>query len=258
MPPAEPTARDAQAALEAAYATLFDGLVLLGPGSTATRRQVLDLVRDALPPSPVIADMGAGAGAATRFLADALPTARIIAVDRAAAILGSLGETEPGRVVVLTGDMTAPPLDAASLDLVWCESAVYTVGRGTALRAWRGLLRPGGLVVFSDVAWRVPEGERPAEALAFWAEGYPAMQDADGIAAEIEAAGYTLAARHRAPASDWTDYYAPLRQRLVDLAPGATEPLAGVLDEMRREIALHDAHGSSYGVDFFVVRPAGA
>ncbi len=258
MTPAEPSTDDAQAALEAAYATLFDGLALLGPGSTETRRQVLGLVRAALPPNPLIADMGAGAGAATRFLADALPAARIFAVDRAAAILGSLGEAAPGRVTALTGDMTAPPLDAASLDLVWCESAIYAVGRSTALAAWRNLLRPEGLVVFSDVAWRVPPAERPTEAAAFWAEGYPAMQDAAGIEAEVEAAGYAVAARHLAPASDWRDYYAPLRQRLVDLAPGAAAPLAGVLDEMRREIALHDAHGASYGVVFFVVRPAGA
>ncbi|MEZ5866555.1 MAG: hypothetical protein R3D25_21700 [Geminicoccaceae bacterium] len=84
------------------------------------------------------------------------------------------------------------------------------------------------------------------------------MRDADGIRSEIVAAGYDVAARHWAPASDWAAYYAPLRQRLDELAPTATPPLAGVLDEMRREIALHDAHGASYGVVFFVVRPVGA
>jgi SAM-dependent methyltransferase len=254
--PAEPSARDAQAALAAACAKLFEGLLLLGPGSVETRRLVLGLVRAALPPNPVIADMGAGAGAASRFLADALPAAKILAVDRASVILGALGEADPGRVIAVNGDMAAPPLAAASLDLVWCESAIYAVGRGTALAAWRRLLRPKGLVVFSDVAWREPPAGRPPEAVAFWSEAYPEMQDADGIRAEIEAAGYAVTARHWAPASDWADYYAPLRQRLDDLAPGATPPLAGVLDEMRREVALFDAHGASYGVVFFVVYPA--
>ena len=244
--------------LEAAYAVLFDGLSLLGPGSATTRRHVLDLVRTGLPAAPVVCDMGAGAGAASRFLAEALPAGRVLALDRAVVFLRAIDRAASGRVKAVVADMAAVPLPAGRIDLLWCESAIYTIGRGTALALWRELLRPGGCIVFSDVAWLVPAAERPAEALAFWSKAYPDMQDAVAIRAEIEAAGYRLDARHRAPGTDWTAYYAPLRRRLAELAPGASPPLAGVLEEMRREIALFDAHGSSYGALFFVVRPAGA
>ena len=61
--------------------------------------------------------------------------------------------------------MAAPPLESSSLDLVWCESAIYCVGRETALAAWRKLLARDGLVAFSDVVWTTDQP--PVEARAF-------------------------------------------------------------------------------------------
>lgn len=247
-----------QTDLEAAFATLFKGLGLLGPGSTATRRRVLGLVEPDLPPAPLVCDMGAGAGAASRLLAEALPAGRILALDRMPSFLRGLGATGPGRVMAVAADMAAAPFCAHSLDLVWCESAIYTIGRTRALVLWRELLRPGGQIVFSDVVWLVPAAERPAEAAAFWSAAYPDMRTVDEIRTEIETVGWRVRARYQAPSADWAAYYAPLRPRLAELAPVAGPPLAGVIEEMRREIELFDAHGASYGVVFLVVHPAGA
>jgi hypothetical protein len=99
--------------------------------------------------------------------------------------------------------MAAPPIPAGSLDLVWCESAVYSVDRTVALTAWRPLLAPGGLVAFSDVVWTT--GDPPAEARAFWDAEYPAMTTPATIEAEIAAAGFRAMARHIAPRRDWLD-----------------------------------------------------
>lgn len=230
-----------------AYATLFEGLDQLGPGSTATREAVLALVQSRLPAMPEIADMGCGKGIAALDLAAHLPTAHITALDNHHGFIEALqGE----RITAICADMAAPPLPPSSLDLVWCESAIYSIGRRPALDAWRPLLRPEGLVAFSDVTWTTPSP--PAEAEAFWAGEYPAMATPEAIIADLDATGFTLTDQLTAPRSDWRAYYDPLRRRLDTLAPTATGALAEVIAIMRREIAVFDRYGDSYASTWFV------
>ena len=230
-----------------AYATLFEGLDQLGPGSTATRQAVLAHLE--LPPNPTIADMGCGKGTASRELAAFLPTARITAIDTQPDFVERL---RSDRITPLRADMAAPPLPPASLDLVWCESAIYGIGRSRAFDVWHPLLRDGGLLAFSDVTWTT--ATPPAEARSFWADEYPAMTTPAAVIAELEAAGYQPLHHLQAPRSDWQRYYAPLRRRLAILTPTATSPLATVLDIMRREIAVFDHHGDSYASTWFIAR----
>ena len=234
-------------AIALAYATLFDGLDQLGPGSTETRKAVLALVQPRLPATPEIADMGCGKGTASRDLAAWLPTAHLTAIDSHQGFIDSL-DTE--RVTSIRADMATPPLPPLSLDLVWCESAIYSIGRKPALEAWHPLLRAQGLVAFSDVTWTTTTP--PAEAEAFWAGEYPAMTTPEGVVADLEAAGFTLTDQLTAPQSDWRAYYDPLRRRLDTLAPNATGTLADVLAIMRREIAIFDRYGDSYASTWFV------
>jgi len=246
-----------EAAIGEAYAALFEGLDQLGPGSSATRLALLERLRPLLPAAPAIADMGAGAGAGSLDLARTLPAARIIAIDRHQGFLDRLAARSSradAEITVSNADMAAPGLAPASLDLVWCESAIYAIGRTAALDAWRPLLAPGGLVAFSDVVWTQPHP--PAAAAAFWAEEYPAMTTVEGVRAEIAAAGYRLRFTRRAPGTDWLAYYAPLRPRVASLEPTATGALAIVLAGMAREIAILDAYGDSYAAVWFVVAPA--
>ena len=230
-----------------AYATLFDGLDQLGPGSTTTRNAVLAHLD--LPANPEIADMGCGKGRASRDLAACLPTARITAIDTQPDFVEGL---RSDRITPLQADMAAPPLPPASLDLVWCESAIYSIGRSRAFAAWHPLLRVGGLLAFSDVTWTT--ATPPAEARSFWADEYPAMTTPAAVIAELEAAGYQPLHHLQAPRSDWQRYYAPLRRRLDSLGPTATGPLATVLDIMRREIAVFDHHGDCWASTWFIAR----
>jgi SAM-dependent methyltransferase len=240
----------------AAYGTLFAGLDQLGPTTNATRQAVLELIRARLPAAPVVADLGCGTGVASLFLARALPGTRITAIDLDAGFLADLrgkAAVEGVAVTVLEADMADPPLAAGSLDLVWCDSAIYNIGRKPALDAWRRLLKPGGLIAFSDVTWATEDP--PAPAAAFWADEYPAMTTIAGVEREIAATGFTLVATHRSHGTDWQAYYAPLRRRLATLRPAATAALAKVLDVMAEEIAIFDRHGDSYASVFFIVRP---
>jgi SAM-dependent methyltransferase len=230
-----------------AYATLFDGLDQLGPGSTETREAVLALVQPRLPAAPAIADMGCGKGSASLDLAAWLPGAHITALD---SHQGFIGELQGDRITAICADMAAPPLPPSSLDLVWCESAIYSIGRRPALQAWQPLLRPTGLVAFSDVTWTTTTP--PAEAAAFWAGEYPAMATPDAVIADLEATGFTLTDQLTAPRGDWRAYYDPLRRRLDTLGPNATGALAEVIAIMRREIAIFDRYGDSYASTWFV------
>ncbi len=254
MSDAAPAISDA--AIADAYATLFDGLTQLGPTTDATRQAVLALVRGRLPAAPAVADLGCGAGSSTLFLARALVPARLTAVDLHAGFLARLAaqaRAEGLAVATLEADMARPPLAEASQDLLWSDSAIYNIGRQAALAAWRPLLKPSGVLAFSDVVWTT---DQPREAARrFWAGEYPAMATEADVAAEIAAACWTVLAVHRAPPSDWQAYYAPLRDRLPTLRPGATPALAEVLDGMAREIAVFDSHGDSYASMWFVATP---
>lgn len=244
------------AAFGEAFATLFADIEQLGPGSSATRLAVLKRLRPALPPAPAIADMGCGAGSASRDLARTLPAARITAIDNHAGFLGRLAETaaaEGWRITTLVADMAKSGLLPRSLDLIWCESAIYAIGRRRALAAWRPLLSAAGRIAFSDVVWTTARPPSPAR--AFWAEEYPAMTTADGVEAEIVEAGYRLDFAETAPVTDWQAYYAPLRPRLETLAAGAQGALAAVIDGMRREIGIFDQHAASFASVWFVVAP---
>jgi SAM-dependent methyltransferase len=246
-------------AIADAYATLFEGLTQLGPATDATRLAVLERVRGRLPAAPVVADMGCGAGPASLLLARELPGARITAIDthqRFLAVLAAAAAASGAAITTLEADMAAAPLAAGTLDLLWCDSAIYAIGRGVALRAWRPLLKPSGFLVFSDVAWATDAP--PEAARAFWADEYPAMATTAAIAAEIAAAGYAVVASHAAPGSDWRAYYAPLRRRLDALRPSATGALAEVLDGFAKEIAVFDGYGDSYASVYFVATPGPA
>jgi len=201
--------------------------------------------------------MGCGAGAAMVDLALTFPDAVITAIDNHGGFLAGLRQRSaamPASITVLEADMAAPPMAPASLDLIWCESAIYNVGRSAALAAWRPLLASGGCVASSDVVWT--DGAPPAEARAFWFAEYPAMATTVDMEAELAGGGYELVDRYAAPLSDWQDYYVPLRPRLGALAQDADEALAMELGSMRREIAVFDAYASSYASVWFTVRPA--
>lgn len=243
------------AAIAAAYATLFDGLDQLGPGTARTRDSLIARLAGQLAEAPTIADMGAGTGAASLGLASAWPRARVIAIDNHPGFVARLRERARGLPIeAVIGDMAAPPLEPESLDLVWCEAAIYGIGRAAALEAWRPLLAPGGLIVFSDVVWQEPEP--PEAASIFWAREYPAMTTVAGVAAEIAEAGFALDLIEAAPGSDWQAYYAPLRERVTTLDANADTALALVLAAMRREIAVFDRAGESYASVWFVLHAA--
>lgn len=232
------------------------------PGSSACTRRALGLCvagSDATASLQVL-DLGCGPGAQTVDLATELPGAHIVALDLHGPYLGELrrrcrraGVVE--RVSAVQGDLARLPLRRGGWDLIWCEGAAYIIGVAAALDAWRGLLRPGGRLAFTDAVWLT--NDPPAAARAFWTE-YPDMTDLDTRRAQISAAGWRLLGDFVLPPEAWCDgYYEPLAARIARLrARYAGDTVAeAVLDAHQIEIDTFRRYGDSYGYAFFVVAP---
>jgi SAM-dependent methyltransferase len=237
---------------------LFEGLPRQGPGSDACTRAALRRLPE-LPAAPRVLDLGCGSGRSALVLADALRT-KVIAVDNHQPFLEQLRASARARgldelIEARCADMAAPGMPAGSIDLLWSEGAIYLLGFEEGLRLWRPLLRPGGSLAVSECSWLV--AEPPAEAVAFFREGYPGMAGIEENIDRARAAGFDLIDHFRLPPAAWWDeYYTPLEQRMAHLAPAADAELAAVIDETRREIELYRRHGHAYGYVFYLLRPS--
>ena len=242
---------------EAAFFRLLEGLPRQGPGSDACTRAALDRLPP-LPPAPRVLDLGCGAGRQTLVLAEALQT-RVVAIDLHQPFLDQLRASARARglshlVETRRADMGALDLAPGSVDLLWSEGAIYLLGFAAGLRRWRPLLAPGGLVAVSECSWL--SEDPPAEALAFFAAGYPGMGTVAQNRARAEHAGFEPLESWPLPAAAWwDDYYTPLSARIAALE--GDPALAGPIAETRREIELFRRHGDSYGYVFYLLRAAG-
>lgn len=197
-----------------------------------------------------ILDAGCGPGADLAALAGLRPGAELLGVDLHEPFIQRIRATLP-QVGAEVCDMLSPPGD---FDLIWSAGAAYGPGVSQALAAWRGHLRPGGAVAFSDCLWRVT---RPsAAARAFWSRDYPGMCDLAGHLARVEAAGWRVKGARWLGAAAWAAYYDPLSARVAALRPGADADLAEVLDATQAEIDLWRDHGGDYGYYLTVAVPA--
>jgi SAM-dependent methyltransferase len=251
----------------AAYTEVFDGLDYLGPGDRDTTKMLVERVATDLPPAPRVADLGCGVGASALVLAATLSDARVLALDLHAPFIARLREAAiregvADRLTAMAADMSdPPPLDgvAGGFDLIWSESAIYSLGRRTALALWQPLLQPNGWLVFSDIVWCREPTERSALAQAFWGGEYPDLRDADTVVRELAAAGFEPGSPTLAPAMAWANYYEPLRARLRELkgAPFSSDALAQLILDLEREIDTHDASGDEVALAYFVARRLG-
>jgi SAM-dependent methyltransferase len=219
---------------------LFDGLDRAGPGD----RESLDRALAGLAPDAAVLDAGCGRGADLPALLAMVPRGRVVAVDTAPAFIAHVRAAFP-QARAEVADMASPP--GGPFDAIWSAGAVYHLGVGPALAAWRPHLAQGGRVAFSDLRLTRPD-PAPAVGAFFAAEGL-ALSDADALAAEVRAAGYRIEEAFWLPPAAWEAYYLPLERRLDALPENA------VARAFRDEIALWRAHGGDFGYRLVVARP---
>jgi len=241
------------------FLALFESLPRQGPGNRASTARALGLCGD-LPPSPTILDLGCGGGAQTLHLAELLPFASIVAVDRHAPSIerlqGAIGRRGLAqRVRAVVGDMACAPQPCGAFDLVWSEGALYNIGLRKALRICHDLLRPGGSLAFTDAVWR--REDPPAEVRALFEADYPTMGTVTDDLAAIRDCGFQVVGHFTLPDEAWwDDFYTPMETRIGELRAqyaGDAEALS-VLDQLAEEPAMHRRHSDCYAYEFFVAR----
>jgi SAM-dependent methyltransferase len=249
---------DGVMSLEKAFYELFGPLAQGAPGDEASTLQALDRVPDHVAIREVL-DLGVGHGRTTLTLARALPEAHVTGVEIHAPFVEKAAESahEAGvadRIELVCASMEHLEVDEGSVDLVWSEGSIYLLGVERALSRWRPWLRPGGCVAFSDFVWWTDTPSR--ESRDFWAEEYPQMASAPVIRARAEAAGYAFVDSFRLSKEAHAAYYVPLEARVAELAArtDASDDLARVLEDTRREIDILCRFADEGGYTFFVVR----
>ncbi len=240
-------------------ATLIElhlGLDRQGPGDTDLARDILRQLPP-LPPKPRIADLGCGTGAGALLLADHFQSS-VLAVDTSSAFIEELSVRARNAgldplIHPIEADMAALDWPRASIDLLWSEGAVYSLGFERALRLWRPLLADDGIAVVSEMSWFIDEVPEPAR--TFWEAAYPTIASEDENTARAGRTGFRVLATRRLPSSAWwANYYDPLRTRIAQVDPGDDRLLQTVIQNIEAEMELFQRCGNAYGYTFYVLR----
>jgi len=229
-----------------------------GPGCfESTRRAFLTLKN--LPASPQILDIGCGPGRQTLDLASLTP-GTIHAVDNHLPYIEALrtsaaAATLKARIFPHLADMASLPFPPASFDLIWSEGAIYIIGLEKGLELWKPLLRPGGFLAVTHIAWL--RDDPPREVREFWQQAYPAIDTIAAHEAVVRRQGYEPVDTFALPERAWIDeYYRPLERTVERLrVTYAADPVAlRVLEAEQQEFALYRKYSAYYGYVFLIAR----
>ena len=166
------------------YADAYDAEPDHGLGDPATREAWRLLLERWLPAQPSdVADLACGTGSLTALVARL--GHRVMGVDlagnmvdRARAKTAEFGE----RVTIRQGDVSVPPIEPVSVDVILARHILWTLpDPEAALADWCSLLRPGGrLLLVEGRWWSVGDEDYTDDARMPWAGG---VRSSDLVAA---------------------------------------------------------------------------
>jgi SAM-dependent methyltransferase len=161
------------------YADAYDAEPDHGLGDPATREAWRVLLERWLPArSSDVADLACGTGSLTALVAGLGHCAVGVdragnMVERARAKTMAFGE----RVKTVQGDVSQPPIEPVSVDVILARHILWTLpDPQAALARWRSLLRPGGRFLLVEGRWwSVGDQDYNDEARMPWARGVRAV-----------------------------------------------------------------------------------
>lgn len=228
-----------------------------GPCSEEQTLKALDFC-GVLPDNAQIADLGCGTGGQTINLAWNT-NGHITAIDLMPAFTESLrrkiaGTKLDGRITVLDGSMDDLPFEEESLDVIWCEGAIYHIGFEVGLKYFHKFLKPGGIVVASEVSWY--KETPPAEIASFWNDNYPGIDTIPVKVAGMQAAGFTPVAHFVMPERCWWNYFWPMEAYYEPFLEkyGHSGPALNLVESFKHEIDLYSRYKEYYGYVFYIGR----
>ena len=229
-----------------------------GPGSVEMTLKALGFI-EGLDERSRMVDIACGTGGQTLTLARHT-TGRITAIDNYPGFIDKLNREADrlhlrDRLQGMVGTMEKLPFEEESLDLIWCEGAIYNIGFERGIREWRPFLKEEGYLAVSESCWFTEE--RPAEIHDFWMDGYPEISTISVKVEQLQKAGYLPVATFVLPTYCWQEnYYQPLaamRQSFLDAHPG-NKSAEELIRFCQLEEDMYRRYKDYYGYVFFVAK----
>jgi Methyltransferase domain. len=243
--------------MEKLYTTIFGDLPRQGPGEAESTLRALEAIPDSYKQGTIL-DIGCGTGSQTLLLL-ANTSAKIIALDSNEKFVKTLlshaqSQGYDDRINGMVESMQSIRLPNGSVDVIWCEGAIYHVTPEQGLSRWKSLLKPKGFFAFTDLCWM--SENPPKRILNYWRANYPKMLSFDEISMVVERCGYNLISRFTLSPSAWKDnYYTHLENMLKKMedeerGTNATE----LFEAIREEMVLYEEYGEYYNYGFFIAQ----
>jgi ubiquinone/menaquinone biosynthesis C-methylase UbiE len=237
----------------------FSNMERQGPGSPDVTLKALSFI-DNLTDKSLIADIGCGTGGQTMTLTKHVE-GKITALDLFPDFINIFNRnaTQLGvqnRVKGIVDSMTEElPFEKDSLDLIWCEGAIYNIGFERGLNEWRKYLKTGGYIAVSESSWFTDK--RPAEINKFWIDVYPEIDTIPNQVTKIHKAGYLPVATFIFPETCWTEHYfvpnVKAQKNFLNKYAGNKIAEEFIASE-QYEAELYRKYKEFYGYTFFIAK----
>jgi SAM-dependent methyltransferase len=230
-----------------------------GPGGDAETKIAIDLAGLSSSAPLKIADIGSGTGASTLLLARTL-NAQITAVDFLPdfiEVLQTNAENEglSKKIDPLVCSMDNLPFDEEEYDVIWSEGAIYNMGFENGINDWQRFLKPGGLLIVSEITWTT--NDRPIEIEEYWAGEYPEIDTASAKINILENSGYSPVGYFILPEHCWLDnYYRPMQSSFCAFLArnDNNEKAQAIVDAEKTEITLYERFKQHYSYGVYIAR----
>jgi cyclopropane fatty-acyl-phospholipid synthase-like methyltransferase len=206
-----------------------------------------------------IADIGCGTGASAILLADRL-NAQVTAVDFLPEFLDVLNKRAKARgvgekITTVHASMDSLDFSPEYFDVIWSEGAVYNIGFERGISYWKQFLKPGGMLVVSEITWLTES--RLEELQSYWDAEYPEAGTASQNIHILEQHGYRPEGYFILSPQCWIDnYYEPLQSRYEGFIKkhNGSGKASSLLESDRREIDLYRKYSDYYSYGFYIAR----
>ena len=238
---------------------LHKNAVRQGPGGEAETKRAMELAMiDRSRPLKIV-DIGCGTGASTLVLARE-SNARITAVDFLPEFLDELQSRASiqgviDKITTLACSMDSLPFSDEEFDVIWSEGAVYNIGFEAGISLWKRFLKPGGMIILSEITWL--SATRPPDLQAYWDKEYPEIDSASSKIGLLECHGYTPEAYFVLPKHCWLEnYYRPMESRFGEFLQRneQNEQAKEIVDAEKNEIALYEKYNTYYSYGVYVAK----
>lgn len=155
------------------------------------------------------------------------------------------------RLQTVQADMDDLPFTDEQFDTIWSEGAIYNIGFENGVKNWKQFLKPGGVLVDSEITWT--QADVPQELKAHWAQEYPEVDTAPSKIAILEQNCYSPIGYFTLTSDCWLEnYYEPIQANLDEflVRNGNSKKADEIAEAEKQEYELYKKYQDymSYGV----------